>query len=257
MGMSIGDRITFYDKNSSSADATIVGFFEYWPGYEPVSREINASGDIVETSNYMIVANYSFVRKKFGLQPYYVWMGLSEGESADGFYKWVAESGTPLTYMSDRTKDLEKTVEDPLLQGMNGILTMSFIVMLILCAAGYLIYWVLSIKAREMMLGVLRAMGLHSTEMIGMLSVEQAICGLYSVIAGAAVGFIAYTLFVPMLQTAYSSSAQVLPLVMIREPSDMVKLFVSIGLMLIVSIFVLTIIIKKQNMIRALKLGEE
>ena len=86
---------------------------------------------------------------------------------------------------------------------------------------------------------------------------EQAICGLYSVIAGAAVGFIAYTLFVPMLQTAYSSSAQVLPLVMIREPSDMVKLFVSIGLMLIVSIFVLTIIIKKQNMIRALKLGEE
>ncbi|MBR3575138.1 MAG: ABC transporter permease [Lachnospiraceae bacterium] len=257
MGMAIGDRITFYDKNSSSADATIVGFFEYWPGYEPVSREINASGDIVETSNYMIVANYSFVRKKFGLQPYYVWMGLSEGESADGFYEWVAESGTPLTYMSDRTKDLEKTVEDPLLQGMNGILTMSFIVMLILCAAGYLIYWVLSIKAREMMLGVLRAMGLHSTEMIGMLSVEQAICGLYSVIAGAAVGFIAYTLFVPMLQTAYSSSAQVLPLVMIREPSDMVKLFVSIGLMLIVSIFVLTIIIKKQNMIRALKLGEE
>ena len=123
MGMAIGDRITFYDKNSSSADATIVGFFEYWPGYEPVSREINASGDIVETSNYMIVANYSFVRKKFGLQPYYVWMGLSEGESADGFYEWVAESGTPLTYMSDRTKDLEKTVEDPLLQGMNGILT--------------------------------------------------------------------------------------------------------------------------------------
>ena len=257
VGLAVGDRITFYDKNSTSCDATIIGFFEYWPGYEPVSRQIDAAGSIVETSNYMIVANYSFVRKKFGLQPYYVWMGLSDGADADEFYKWVAESGTPLTYMSDRNRDLEKTIEDPLLQGMNGILTMSFIVMLILCAAGYLIYWVLSIKAREMMLGVLRAMGLHSSEMIGMLSVEQAICGLYSVAAGAAVGLIAYTLFVPMLQTAYSSAAQVLPLVMIREPSDMVKLFVSIGLMLVVSIFVLTIIIKKQNMIRALKLGEE
>lgn len=257
VGLAVGDRITFYDKNSASIDATIIGFFEYWPGYEPVSREIDAAGSIVETSNYMIVANYSFVRKKFGLQPYYVWMGLSEGASADEFYKWVEESGTPLTYMSDRNKDLEKTVEDPLLQGMNGILTMSFIVMLILCAAGYLIYWVLSIKAREMMLGVLRAMGLHSTEMIGMLSIEQAICGLYSVVAGSVVGLIAYTLFVPMLQTAYSSAAQVLPLVMIREPSDMIKLFASIGLMLVVSIFVLMIIIKKQNMIRALKLGEE
>ncbi len=152
---------------------------------------------------------------------------------------------------------MEKTVEDPLLQGMNGILTMSFIVMLILCAAGYLIYWVLSIKSREMMLGVLRAMGLHSTEMIGMLSIEQAICGLYSVAAGAVVGVIAYTLYVPMLQTAYSSSAQILPLVMIRDSSDMIKLFTSIGLMLIVSIIVLTLIIRKQNMIRALKLGEE
>ena len=75
--------------------------------------------------------------------------------------------------------------------------------------------------------------------------------------AGAVVGVIAYTLYVPMLQTAYSSSAQILPLVMIRDSSDMIKLFASIGLMLVVSIFVLTLIIRKQNMIRALKLGEE
>jgi len=256
-GIKIGDKISFYDRNSSGADAVVVGFFEYWPGYRPVSRELNASGDITQTENYMIVANYSFIRKKFGLQPYYIWVGAPESGDTSFFYNWLDESGTTLTYFSDRTKDLEKTVEDPLLQGMNGILTMSFIVMLILCAAGYLIYWVLSIKAREMMLGVLRAMGLHSFEMLKMLSIEQAICGLYSVAAGALAGFIAYTLYVPMLQTAYSSSAQILPLVMIRESSDMTKLFVSIGLMLVVSILVLALIIRKQNMIKALKLGEE
>ena len=256
-GMKIGDRITFYDRNSSSADATVVGFFEYWPGYRPVTRELNASGEITQTENYMIVANYSFIRKRFGLQPYYIWMGTGEASDTQFFYDWLDESGTTLTYFSDRSKDLEKTVEDPLLQGMNGILTMSFIVMLILCAAGYLIYWVLSIKSREMMLGVLRAMGLHSVEMLKMLSIEQAICGLYSVGAGALAGFVAYTLYVPMLQTAYSSSAQILPLVMIRESSDMTKLFVSIGLMLVISILVLALIIRKQNMIKALKLGEE
>ena len=256
-GVAAGDKISFYDKNNSSADAVVVGFFDYWPGYKPVTRELSTAGEISSKDNYMIVANYSFIRKRFGLQPYYVWMGTGENADNSFFYDWVEESGTPLTYLSDRSKDLEKTVEDPLLQGMNGILTMSFIVMLILCAAGYLIYWVLSIKSREMMLGVLRAMGLHSGEMITMLSIEQAICGLYSVAAGAVTGVIAYTLYVPMLQTAYSSSAQVLPLVMIRDSSDMIKLFASIGLMLIVSIFVLTLIIRKQNMIRALKLGEE
>ena len=256
-GVAVGDKISFYDKNNSSAEATVVGFFEYWPGYKPVTRELSAAGEITQKDNYMIVANYSFIRKRFGLQPYYIWMGTGENGDNTFFYNWLEESKTPLTYLSDRSKDLEKTVEDPLLQGMNGILTMSFIVMLILCAAGYLIYWVLSIKSREMMLGVLRAMGLHSGEMISMLSIEQAICGLYSVAAGAVVGVIAYTLYVPMLQTAYSSSAQILPLVMIRDSSDMVKLFASVGLMLIVSIFVLTLIIRKQNMIRALKLGEE
>ncbi len=256
-GVAVGDKISFYDKNNVSADAVVVGFFEYWPGYKPVTRELSASGEITQKDNYMIVANYSFIRKRFGLQPYYVWMGTGENADNEFFYQWLEESGTSLTYLSDRSKDMEKTVEDPLLQGMNGILTMSFIVMLILCAAGYLIYWVLSIKSREMMLGVLRAMGLHSGEMITMLSIEQAICGLYSVAAGAVVGVIAYTLYVPMLQTAYSSSAQILPLVMIRDSSDMIKLFTAIGLMLIVSIFVLTLIIRKQNMIRALKLGEE
>ncbi len=256
-GVTVGDKISFYDKNNSSAEATVIGFFEYWPGYKPVTRELSAAGEIAQKDNYMIVANYSFIRKRFGLQPYYIWMGTGENGDNSFFYNWLEESKTPLTYLSDRSEDLEKTVEDPLLQGMNGILTMSFIVMLILCAAGYLIYWVLSIKSREMMLGVLRAMGLHSGEMISMLSIEQAICGLYSVAAGAVVGVIAYTLYVPMLQTAYSSSAQILPLVMIRDSSDMVKLFASVGLMLVVSIFVLTLIIRKQNMIRALKLGEE
>ncbi len=256
-GVAVGDKISFYDQNNSSAEAVVVGFFEYWPGYKPVTRELSAAGEITSKDNYMIVANYSFIRKKFGLQPYYVWMGIGEEGNSEFFYQWLEESGTPLTYLSDRSQDMEKTVEDPLLQGMNGILTMSFIVMLILCAAGYLIYWVLSIKSREMMLGVLRAMGLHSGEMISMLSIEQAICGLYSVAAGAVTGVIAYTLYVPMLQTAYSSSAQILPLVMIRDSSDMIKLFTAIGLMLIVSIIVLTLIIRKQNMIRALKLGEE
>ncbi len=256
-GLKEGDKVTFYDKNNVSITAEIVGFFEYWPGYEPVSRNVGANGDLNEKANYMIVANYSFLRKKLGLQPYYIWMGVSDTENISQFYDWIEESQTSLTYLSDRNEDLTKTVEDPLLQGMNGILTMSFIVMLILCAAGYLIYWVLSIKSREMMLGVLRAMGLHSSEMIGMLSIEQAICGLYSVAAGAVSGYIAYRLFVPMLQTAYSSTAQVLPLVMIREPADMIRLFAAIALMLVVSIFVLTVIIKKQNMIKALKLGEE
>ena len=83
-----------------------------------------------------------------------------------------------------KAKDMEAVSKDPLLQGTNGVLTMSFIVMLVLCTAGYLIYWIMSIRAREMVFGVLRACGMHKGEIFKMLFMEQvffrrvcSICG--------------------------------------------------------------------------------
>ena len=40
---------------------------------------------------------------------------------------------------------------DPVLQGTNGILTVGFIVVLLLCTVGFLIYWILSIQSRALL----------------------------------------------------------------------------------------------------------
>ena len=96
---------------------------------------------------------------------------------------WLEANDVHLTKFVDKEAEMEKVVEDPLLQGTNGILTMSFMVTLVLCAAGYLIYWIMSIRSREMIFGVLRASGMHKEELFHMLINEQIFSGVLSIFA--------------------------------------------------------------------------
>ena len=175
-----------------------------------------------------------------------------------GLYQFVTDN--PNVSFS-KFKDLEVLKEDvrsdTLFQGTNGILTMSFIVVLLLCGVGYLIYFILSIRSRELLFGVLRAMGMKRREITGMLLFEQVFCGLYAILAGAGIGLIGARLFVPMIQNAYAASDQVLPLTLITNQNDLIQLFTIIGVVMVVCLFVLTRIIAHLNITKALKLGED
>ena len=257
LGYAVGDYFTFNNISGESAGGLIVGFFDYWPTYEPEVVTIDENGDIVKNDNYMVVAHLSTLQQYWGITPYQVWIDMEEGKTTDAFYEWVEENDAPLKMYVDRSEELQKVVEDPLLQGMNGVLTMSFIVMIILCAVGYLIYWIMSIRSRELMFGVLRAFGMHKGEVLHMLTNEQIFSGFYSILSGIAIGTVAYQLFVPILQTAYSTTNQVLPLTLITQTSDMVRLYSVVGITMAVCLLVLAIIVFKMNITKALKLGEE
>ncbi len=146
---------------------------------------------------------------------------------------------------------------DTLFEGTNGILTMSFIVILVLCAVGYLIYWILSIRSRELLFGIFRAMGMSRGEIIRMLLNEQMFSSLLSIVCGAGIGILASRMFVPMIQTAYSAADQVLPMQLITQSSDMIRLFGIIGIMLVICLAILAKQVFKMKIAQALKLGED
>ena len=64
-------------------------------------------------------------------------------------------------------------------------------------------------------------------------------------------------LFVPILQKVYASSEQLLPLELISDPADLIRLIVVIALVMLVCLSVLTVMLFKMNVAKALKLGEE
>nr|MCR4960974.1 FtsX-like permease family protein [Lachnospiraceae bacterium] len=256
LDLSIGSSLTFVDEHGGDLTGRIYGFFSYWPGYEPCSYSLNSDGTLRTQDNYLVVGNLSFLQDEWDVYPYEVWI-KTDGKT-EGIYEFIEESRTlKLTKFNDLSEIREDIRADTMFQGTNGILTMSFIIVLVLCAVGYLIYWIMSIRSRELLFGVLRAMGMKKTEITQMLMLEQILSGFYSIIAGSIIGFVASYMFVPLVQGAYAASNQVLPLVLTVSLADMIKLFATILMVVVVCIVVIVKIVSGMNISGALKLGED
>ena len=90
-----------------------------------------------------------------------------------------------------------------------------------------------------------------------MLVCEQILISGSSILIGVLAGSLATKLFLPLIQVAYSGSKQVLPIRMVSEVGDSIRLFAIIGLMIVVCMAVLAWLISKIHIAQALKLGED
>lgn len=67
----------------------------------------------------------------------------------------------------------------------NGMFTLSFILSLIVCSVGFLLYWVMTLKQRELQFGIYRAMGMRMREVKAMLLNEQIFLSFLPLLAGS------------------------------------------------------------------------
>lgn len=256
-GLEIGDNVTFQNSAGKQMYCQILDFFDYWPGFTPTSSFTDEEGNLYTESNYMIVTHYGLLNNSWGLTPYEVWMKLKEGCDTEEIYNWVEDENIQLSKYVDKNAELDRVTVDPLLQGTNGILTMGYLITMLLCAAGYLIYWIMFIRSREMIFGILRAGGMHKSEVFHLLINEQLFAGGFAIAAGILIGKVTSNLFVPVLQAAYSASGQVLPMKYVVGREDMIKLYGVIILVVLFCLMVLIGIVRRMNVAKALKLGEE
>lgn len=115
----------------------------------------------------------------------------------------------------------------------------------------------MSIRSRELLFGVFRAMGMSKQEIIHMLINEQLFTGLYSIIVGTIIGHLASSWYVPLIQIAYAAADQILPLELITKLNDMIRLFIVIGMVFVSCIAILIRLVFKMKIAQALKLGED
>ena len=76
-------------------------------------------------------------------------------------------------------------------------------------------------------------------------------------LGGVLVGRISSSLFVPLIQIAYSSADKAIPLEVVSLASDHIRLGAVIGLMVVVCMIILSVLISKIKITQALKLGED
>jgi putative ABC transport system permease protein len=255
LGYKLGDTITYSSKDHFTARGVIYGFVDYWPTYSPKILSVGDDGLIKETENYLIVANFSYVQSQWGLTPYQVWIDAKN--STDFIYDFASDTGTAFTVFRDTSADIISLKNDPIFQGTNGILTVGFVVVLIVCTVGFLIYWILSIRSRELLFGIFRAMGMTMKEILKMLFNEQIFISGISVGLGVVIGLLVSKLYLPLVQIAYASVDTVIPLKVVSESGDMVRLLVVMLAVIAICMLILGGLIRKIKISQALKLGEE
>ena len=255
MGVKLGDKVTYTTKDKKEMTGVVYGFFDYFPSYVKQTHELNQQDTLVTTDHYLIVANLAPVQQTLGVKPYQVW--IQTNGSSKFIYDYAKKNGIEYTVFEDVASKLVDVKNDALFQGTNGILTMSFIIILILCSTGFLIYWILSIRQRELLFGVFRAMGMTKKEIIQMLINEQIFSSGISILIGAGLGVLSSILFVPLVQIFYASTDQTVPLEVVFKALDMVRLFSVIGIVIVICMVVLGKLISKINISQALKLGED
>jgi len=239
-----------------SGDFRIVGFVDHWPSFSATEIKRLPTGEIVAEEQYLAVTNLGYLTSLIGIRPYQVWM-RTDGASHQFIYDFIEESDIKVLDVYDNHKSLEKILLDPVIQSTNGFMSTGFIMTMLLCITGFLIYWILSIKERLLQFGVFRAMGMGMRGIIGILICEQGLITIVALALGGLVGEVTSRFFVVLLQFSYTAADQVIPLVIVRSPLDFVTIYSILGLMLVISIIILVRYTLRINVTQVLKLGED
>ena len=246
-----GDICKITWAGQKDLEGVVYEFVDYWPSYNP-----HGSEDAVEEPN-LIVANLAYVQAKMGLEPYEIWIKREKGFPSSEIYAEIKSRRLNVVSLRDAALDTIVQKNRPELQGMNGMLTLGFLVTLGISLVGFLICWFLSIKGRVLQFGLIRAMGLTKKKIIAIIAWEQILITGPAVLVGIITGGVTGQLFVPMMQLVSSKAQQVPPFLVGAQWQDYINLLVFIFLMLQGVLAILAVLISRIKVHQALKLGEE
>lgn len=250
-GLKHGDTVKIKYGGNDSFEATVLAFVPYFPSMNPY--------ETAKDGSYMnfAVMNLDYVNIMTRTEPYQVWIRMKEGALTEDLYKSIEDSDIKPTLLRVAGQETIAEKNDPMLQGMNGALTLGFMIIMIMCIIGFLMYWILSIKSRTLQFGILRAMGMKYREIIAMILYEQLLTSGAAIPAAIYIGGVASDLYVPLFQYLYTAKEQVPGFVVIPQRADYIKIYIIIGAMLFISFAVLGTLIRRINISKALKLGED
>lgn len=264
--LKVGDSVhyTRSDPLSSSADDELVtcngivcGIFEAWPGYEQYSYGYDENEEWVEKQQYMIVVNYAYEVNVFGTYPYEIWMDLKDKATVSDVRNYFSERNIEMLSVTGAEENIKEIRDSAMIQITNGLFTLSFLVSVILCTVGFLIYWITSIKQRELLFGIYRAMGMSMREVNKMLLNEQIFSSFLAGVMGGITGLGATFLFAKIVAVVYLPQSHNIALWTFMDGVNMSRLLGIVLVMIVICLMVLRYILKNSSITQAIKMGED
>lgn len=255
LGVKPGDIITITWNGIDTAEFIVYGIIEYWPSFNPLAKVPVGRDEEVPAS--LIVAHLPYVQMMLGLEPYEVWIKLEPDTSRMAFYEAIEEAGILVEYMSDVGPQITELKNSALLLGVNGAMTMGFLVSLLISLIGFLLYWILTMQSRTLQYGIYRAMGISMFSIIGMLITEQIFTSGIACILGMIIGGVTSLLYVPLFKISLNIDKMVPPFRAVANASDEMKIYIFTIAMLVIGSAILIGYLRRIKIAQAIKLGED
>jgi putative ABC transport system permease protein len=264
-GVKPGDHISIGWDGVEAAQVNVYGIVPYWPSWNP-NPTFAASGSTSSSDSAskvkpklpnLVIGHLSYIQNNLALEPYDVWLKMKPGASTKELYDAMAARNLPIKQLYDTRQQLIAAKSDPFRLAVNGVMTLGFVISTGISFIGFLLYWVLSLSARTLQFGILRAMGISFGQLLGMLAAEQALTSGAAVVIGAGAGQAVSRLFVPLFQLSFDTVSQTPPFRVTFDPSDALRLYVIVAVMIGLGLTMLGLLLSRIRIHQAVKLGED
>lgn len=146
---------------------------------------------------------------------------------------------------------------NPLALGLRSVALLGSALTLVLSLVGFATHFYLTARQREMLYGVMRAMGLSSRQLYGSLVLEQAVLILAGLILGTGLGTLLNEITLPRLPVQLADRPPIPPFVPREDWLGIGGLYLGLGVAFLCMLGIVTVLLRSARIDRIMRIGQE
>jgi ABC-type lipoprotein release transport system permease subunit len=234
-------------SGSAEVDFRIVGTVRYFP---TMYEELDAGFLVTSRDRLLALFNETSQRSTNSNE---VLIETDESTSMDTLAVMV-----PMLSQSWQAESVRKTLKaNPLALGLRGVTFFGSALTTLLSLVGFATHFYLSVRQREMLYGVMRALGLSSRQLYGSLLLEQAVLILMGLALGTGLGVLLNQITLPRLPVSLADRPPIPPFVPRADWLAVGSLYLLLAVAFLVILGIVTALLWRARLHRVLRIGQE
>ena len=221
---------------------TIAGVLSYFPTLYP-------------EDGHFFVGNLDHIYRAIGNRPYDIWMRLDSAAAPATILETLRARGLIITGATDSRRETAVWRTDPQRTALFGILSLGFVVAIVISGLGFLLHALFALRQRILQFGLLRAIGLSTSQITAVVVFEKLFLVLLAAAGGTLIGALTAALFVPLLQIGTAVQGSTPPFVVAPAWDQAAKIYLAFAVMVVVTLAIVIGQLRQLRIYEAIKLG--